>query len=390
MSMQDSYPWQPRPEPPPRSALPRWLAPLLLVLVLSNLLLAGILIRDYWGRRNLEPAPITPRGDLSELEKATIALYRETRPSVVHITALTARADRIGFNVQEVPKGTGTGFVWDKAGHVVTNYHVIQGASGAEVVLADGSRYRAGLVGEGLPEKDLAVLKIGAPGSKLFPIKRGTSHDLEVGQSAFAIGNPFGLDQTLTTGVISALGREIQSVTEQPIRDVIQTDAAINPGNSGGPLLDSSGRLIGVNTAIYSKSGSSAGIGFAIPVDEVNRVVPQLVKHGKVTRPVLGVVPFYDQETRQVGLTGALIRSVRPGSGAADAGLQPTRRDADGRLVLGDLIVQIDDKPVEKVKDLYAALDRHNVGDVVTVTVRRGLPDQDERLDVKVTLKALQ
>jgi S1-C subfamily serine protease len=390
MSIQNPYPWEPRPEPPPRrAALPVWLGPLLAVLVLSNLLLAGILIRDYWGRRNLEPPPITPRGDLSELEKSTIAIYRETRPSVVHITALTAKADRIGFNVQEVPKGTGTGFVWDGAGHIVTNFHVIQGASGAQVVLADGSRYRAEPVG-GLPEKDLAVLRIGAPESKLFPIKRGTSNDLQVGQSAFAIGNPYGLDQTLTTGVISALGREIESVTRQPIRNVIQTDAAINPGNSGGPLLDSSGRLIGVNTAIYSPSGSSAGIGFAIPVDEVNRVVPELIKHGKVTRPVLGVELVSDRQTKQLGLTGALILNVRPDSGAADAGLQPTRRDAEGRLLLGDLIVKIDDHKVEKVNDLYTALEGHKVGERVTVTVRRGLPDQDESLEVPVTLKALK
>jgi S1-C subfamily serine protease len=331
----------------------------------------------------MEPSPITPRGDLSDLEKSTIAIYKETKPSVVHITALTARRSPVWLNVQQVPKGAGTGFVWDKAGHIVTNFHVVQDATGAQVVLANGSRYSADRVGV-YPDKDLAVLKIDARASTLFPIKRGTSNDLQVGQCAFAIGNPFGLDQSLTTGVISALGREIESVTQRPIKNVIQTDAAINPGNSGGPLLDSSGRLIGVNTAIYSPSGSSAGIGFAIPVDEVNRVVPQLIKYGKVTRPVLGV------EAKQWGRSGALILNVLEGSGAAEAGLKPTRQDEDGRPVRGDLIVAIDGKPVEEVNDIYDILENHKVGDVVQVTVKREGEGEGEPITVPVKLKAIQ
>jgi S1-C subfamily serine protease len=223
---------------------------------------------------------VTPAGNLSEEEKATIEIFRSAAPSVVHITTLAAHRNIFARNVALVPEGTGSGFVWDTDGHIVTNYHVIRNADGAQVDLADGSSYRASLVGF-LPEKDLAVLHIRAPKSKLHPISVGSSHDLHVGQFAFAIGNPFGLDHTFTRGLVSALGREITSVTQDLIKDVIQTDAAINPGNSGGPLLDSSGRLIGVNTAIYSPSGTSSGIGFAIPVDTVNEVVTRLIREGK-------------------------------------------------------------------------------------------------------------
>src|SRR5262249_4419728 len=210
-----------------------------------------------------------------------IAIYKTAKPSVVHITSLTVQRDEWNFSTQEVPEGTGSGFVWDEGGHVVTNYHVIKDANAAHVTLADHTTWRASLVGAAA-DKDLAVLRIDAPKDKLVPIQIGSSSDLQVGQMVYAIGNPFGLDLTLTTGVVSALDRQIQSVTKRTIKNVIQTDAAINPGNSGGPLLDSAGRLIGVNTAIYSPSGSSAGIGFAIPVDEVNRVVPQLIKKGKL------------------------------------------------------------------------------------------------------------
>jgi S1-C subfamily serine protease len=254
------------------------------------------------------------------------------------------------------------------------------------VTLADGSSYKASLVGS-YPDKDLAVLRIDAPKAKLRPIPVGRSGDLQVGQKTFAIGNPFGLDQTLTTGVISALGREIESVTKRPIQNVIQTDAAINPGNSGGPLLDSAGRVIGVNTAIYSPSGASSGIGFAIPVDEVNRVVPQLIKAGKVTRPGLGVQLAADQVARQLGVdSGALIVQVVPDSPAAKADLQPTRRDRQGDIQLGDVIVSVDGKPVEKANDLFALLESHQVGDKVTVGIRR----DGKRQDVAVTLGAVE
>jgi len=217
---------------------------------------------------NALPRAITPRGDLAEEEKTTIALFRQASPSVVHITTLAVRQDAFSLDVFQIPQGTGSGFVWDNQGRIVTNFHVIRDADAAQVTLADHSSWKARLVGA-YPDKDLAVLMVDAPKDRLHPIAIGTSHDLQVGQRLFAIGNPFGLDQSLTTGIISALGREIESVNRRAIKDMIQTDAAINPGNSGGPLLDSSGRLIGVNTAIYSPSGASAGIGFAIPVDEV-------------------------------------------------------------------------------------------------------------------------
>lgn len=250
---------------------------------------AGLLVWRFWPDEwvrhtgvdaNAQPRAILARGDLAEDEKSTIALFKRSSPSVVHITTMTVRQNRYTRDIQQIPQGTGSGFIWDQDGHIVTNYHVIQGADAARVTLADQSTWQARLVGA-YPDKDLAVLVIDAKKDRLPPIPLGTSHDLEVGQKVFAIGNPFGLDHSLTTGVISAVGREIESVTHQPIKEVIQTDAAINPGNSGGPLLDSAGRLIGVNTAIYSPSGAYAGIGFAIPVDEVNRLVPQLIREGR-------------------------------------------------------------------------------------------------------------
>jgi S1-C subfamily serine protease len=290
---------------------------------------------------------------------------------VVHVTALAVVRSRWNMNVQQVPEGTGSGFVWDQKGNVVTNYHVVKSAvekSGAvKVTLDDQSTWSVDKI-RYYPEKDLAVVHIGAPESKLVPIAIGSSSDLQVGQSAFAIGNPFGLDQTLTTGVISALNREINSdVAGRPIKNVIQTDAAINPGNSGGPLLDSAGRLIGVNTAILSESGSSAGIGFAIPVDEVNRVVPQLIiTDGKVAPASLGLTPAPDSTARKLGLTGVLVLNVDKDGPAAKAGIQPTRRDADGDIVYGDLITAIDGKPVKSVDELLTEVEGHAPGDTVT------------------------
>ena len=279
--------------------------------------------------------------------------------------------DEWNLNVQEVPEGTGSGFVWDQGGHIVTNFHVIKDAQAAHVTLADHTTYRASLVGAA-PDKDLAVLHIDAPKSKLAPIEVGSSEDLQVGQMAYAIGNPFGLDLTLTTGVISALGRQIQSVTKRTIKNVIQTDAAINPGNSGGPLLDSAGRLIGVNTAIYSPSGSSAGIGFAIPVDEVNRVVPQLIKKGKVDSPGLGVQILEDRSARELNVDkGAVVLNVYSNSPADKAGLRPTRQTRSGRIRLGDIITAIDDKPVEKANDYFDILEKYKNGDTVTLTILR-------------------
>lgn len=329
-----------------------------------------------------QPRAVTPRAGLTDLEKTNIQIYRNARPAVVHITSLDIRSGGFRMNVQEVPKGTGSGFIWDEAGNIVTNFHVIQGAQGARVTLADGTAYRAKLVGIA-PDKDLAILKIDAPASALHPIPLGTSDDLEVGQLVYAIGNPFGLDQTLTTGVISALGREINSTVEgRSIQGVIQTDAAINPGNSGGPLLDSSGRLIGVNTAIYSPSGSSAGIGFAIPVDEVNRVVPQLIRSGKVTRPTLGVQVAADQLSDQLGVQGALILRVIPDGPAEKAGLRSTLRDIEGRIRLGDIIVAVDGMPVKRARDLFKLLERYAAGDRVKLSVQRGA----ETVEIEIIL----
>jgi len=364
----------------------RWLAILLLIV-------AGALIYTVIRQRGEEqrareiaapePRVVTPRGDLSSEEQSTIELFREVSPSVVHVTSVDVRRGRLSLNMFEIPKGTGSGFVWDASGHVVTNFHVIQNGSRAEVTLHDNTVWRAEIVGTA-PDKDLAVLKIDAPREKLRAIAVGTSANLLVGQKVFAIGNPFGLDQTLTTGVISGLGREIQSVTRRPIQGVIQTDAAINPGNSGGPLLDSAGRLIGVNTAIYSPSGAYAGIGFAVPVDTVNRIVPQLIAHGKVVRPGLGVVPAPAQIARQLGLEGVLIQTVPPGSAAEEAGLVGFTQGARG-MVVGDLIVAIDGQTVRELNDLYRELDKHSVGDVVTLDVVRA----GEKRKVKVTLQAL-
>jgi S1-C subfamily serine protease len=328
------------------------------------------------------PAPVR-RPELAEEERATIGLFQRASPSVVYITSLAVQRDFFSMNAQEVPRGSGSGFIWDRQGHVVTNFHVIQGASGAQVTLSDQSTWDAELVGQA-PEKDLAVLRIKAPAGKLQPLPIGESDDLQVGQSVFAIGNPFGLDQTLTTGVVSALGREIQSVAGVPIRDVIQTDAAINPGNSGGPLLDSAGRLIGINTAIYSPSGAYAGIGFAIPVHSVSWVVPDLIRYGRVNRPILGVELVPESWNRQLGVEGAVIMSVTPGSGADRAGLRGTERTRGRRVQLGDVIQSVDGKPVQSVADLFLVLEEKKAGDVVRVAFLR----DGRRQEVQVRLDA--
>ena len=326
-------------------------------------------------------APVVPRGELAADEAATIELFQESSPAVVYITSLSLRRDFWTLDVTEIPRGTGSGFVWDDQGHVVTNYHVIERADQAHVTLADQSEWDATLVGVA-PEKDLAILRIDAPADRLHPLPVGTSGDLLVGQKVFAIGNPFGLDQTLTTGVISALGREIESRARVPIRDVIQTDAAINPGNSGGPLLDSSGRLVGVNAAIYSPSGTYAGIGFAIPVDTVAWAVPELIAHGRLSRPSLGVELARDSLARRWGIEGVLVVRVRPGGPADEAGIRPTLRDRSGRIRLGDVIVALDGEPVRDEGDLVLALEEHEPGDLVTVMVDR----DGERVELEVEL----
>ena len=333
----------------------------------------------------VEPATVVPRGDLADSEEATIELFSNASPSVVFITKLSVRMDPFRRNAMTIPEGTGSGFVWDERGHIVTNFHVIAGADGARVTMADQTVYPAELVGVH-PAKDIAVLRIDAPADVLRPLPVGTSGDLRVGQSVFAIGNPFGLDHTLSAGVISGLGREIMSIGRRPIQGVIQTDAAINPGNSGGPLLDSAGRLIGVNTAIYSPSGTNAGIGFAVPVDTVNSIVPQLISKGRVQRAGLGVQIDEGQLGQRLGVRGALILGIVPGTGAAAAGLVPTQRDPrTGRILLGDVIVGIDGEPVNDNLDLYRVLDRHEPTDTVEVTIMRN----NQRLNVSVPLSPI-
>jgi S1-C subfamily serine protease len=318
-----------------------------------------------------QPRAVTPRGALGADEQANIDLFKRVSPSVVHITTLETQRDMFSMNVMQVPRGTGTGFVWDAQGHIVTNFHVIQGGTGARVTMADQTSFNAKLVGA-FADRDLAVLKIDAPAGKLAPIAIGASRDLQVGQRVYAIGNPFGLDQTLTLGVVSALNREIESFNGRTIRGVVQTDAAINPGNSGGPLLDSAGRLIGVNTQIASPSGASAGIGFAIPVDEVNRIVPRLIRDGRFVRPALGVTAASANLNRSLNLPrGVALVQVTPKGPAARAGLQVFRRDRSGDIVPGDVITAIDDEPVGDLDEMLAQLERRAPGESVTLTLWR-------------------
>ncbi|HSU65510.1 MAG TPA: trypsin-like peptidase domain-containing protein [Tepidisphaeraceae bacterium] len=374
------------PPPPPRASTSAvWM---LFVLLLICGGIAGWLIsRAIWNHQartvGAEARPVSPRGQLAPEEQETIQIFKQTNPSVVFINTVTQRLDIFTGDVSEVPEGTGSGFIWDKAGHIVTNFHVVRGASGAQVTLWDHKAYPAKVVGVSA-NNDLAVLQINAPADKLRPILVGTSHDLEVGQKVFAIGDPFGLDQTLTTGIISALSRTIQSPAGTAISNVIQTDAPINPGNSGGPLLDSSGRLIGVNAAIVSPSGSNAGIGFAIPVDTVNRIVPQLARAGRVLRPKLGAQPSdrLSQLVRQtVGVPGVAILTVEPNSPAAQAGLQGTRREAN-RIVFGDVIQKVGDTVVNTSEQLYSALEDYKPGDKVMLQIYR----DGEQLTVPVIL----
>jgi len=301
-------------------------------------------------------------------EQSVINLFESAAPSVVFITTTALSQSRWSMDVTEIPKGTGTGFMWDNSGHIVTNFHVLEGGHKFTVTLSDQSSYDAEVVGVE-PNKDLAVLKINAP-EKIKALPVGQSDNLKVGQFAYAIGNPFGFDQTLTTGVISALGREITSIMGTKIYDVIQTDAAINPGNSGGPLLDSSGRLIGVNTAIYSPSGAYSGIGFSIPVDVVNIVVPDLIKYGRVNRPVMGIELVNQSKVR---VPGAMISKVSEGSPAMRAGLRGLARSRNGSVLPGDLIIGIDNNKIGSNNDLIETLEKYKVGDMINVSIdRRG------------------
>jgi S1-C subfamily serine protease len=327
------------------------------------------------------PKPTSPQ-DLSPEERRTIEIFRRARPSVVFITSVALRRDLFTLDVQQIPSGTGSGFVWDREGHVVTNFHVIQQGDAFSVTLADQSEWDARVVGAA-PEKDLAVLKIRAPRERLTPLVTGTSRTLLVGQHVYAVGNPFGLDHSLTTGVVSALGRELRSPSGRRIRDVIQTDAAINPGNSGGPLLDSGGRLIGVSTAIFSPSGASAGIGFAVPVDAVTRLVPQLISRGRAIQAGIGATFIPERFNGAIGVKeGVAIADVQPDGPAARAGLTGAQLTRSRRVVLGDRIIAVDGKPVRSEDDLRDAFEVAGVGTTVTLTVIH----QTTRRDVRVSL----
>ena len=337
------------------------------------------------GGRDAAPRAVLARGNLASDEATTIELFERSRDSVVFISTRQQVQDFWTRNVFSVPRGTGSGFIWDDAGHVITNFHVIEGASEATVRLADGRDYKAGLVGTS-PAHDIAVLRIGVGFKRPPPVPLGTSEDLKVGQKVFAIGNPFGLDWTLTTGIVSALDRSLPSDSGPTIEHLIQTDAAINPGNSGGPLLDSAGRLIGINTAIFSPSGASAGIGFAVPVDTVNRVVPQIIAQGRYIRPALGIEideRLNRRITAMLRTEGVFVLRVSPGSAAEDAGLRGARMARDGGFVPGDVIVGLEGRGVASVGELLGRLDDYAVGDTVKLDVLR----DGERVEVPVTLQ---
>jgi S1-C subfamily serine protease len=320
---------------------------------------------------------------LTDDENNNIAVFDAASPSVVFVTNTQLRRQRFSLNVMEIPRGSGTGFIWDDSGLIVTNFHVVYGANRITITLQSNKSYEATVVGSA-PEKDIALLRIDAPDEELKALPLGDSSSLAVGRKVLAIGNPFALDTTLTVGVVSALGREIKSITNRTIKNVIQTDAAINPGNSGGPLLDSHGRLIGVNTAIYSPSGASAGIGFAIPVNTVKNIVPQLLEHGRLFRPVLGIETLTDYWTNRLRVKGVAILSVREGMPADQVGMIGVREDWRGNIHLGDVIIAINGESVTNEDSLLSQLEQFQPGDKVEVTTLR----DDEIHNYDVVLSA--
>jgi protease Do-like 1, chloroplastic len=354
---------RPQPSPPRRLRRARGAG------LLLGLALCGVACGDGVDRAELAPAPSASDG-LLEYERNSIEVFRRVSGSVVYVSDTSVPRGGFRFDAEAVPRGAGSGFVWDDRGHIVTNYHVIHGGNEFSVALSDGSIYEAVLVGVE-PRKDLAVLRIEAS-APLQPIELGDSHGLVVGQKVLAIGNPFGLDNSLTTGVISALGREIESMAGTRIEDVIQTDASINPGSSGGPLLDSHGRVIGVTTAIFSTSGASAGIGFAVPSATIARLVPQLIENGRVKWASLGVQVLPDHIAAQWGVIGIIVRDVLPDSPAARAGLRPIQVDALGNPLAIDVITHIESRQVVRVIDLIDLLDDFEPGDTVKVRFERG------------------
>ncbi len=361
----------------------RWIVIALLVIVVVWNLIPWV--ERLFISMTAEPRSVTARGELAETERNSIDVFDQSSPSVVFITTSQRVMDFWTRNIFNVQRGTGSGVLWDEHGHLVTNNHVIDQASEASVRLIDGRSYKAVLIGSS-PAHDLAVLKINVPFNLPPEIPIGTSNDLKVGQKVLAIGNPFGLDHTLTTGVVSALDRSIETENGGSIDHLIQTDAAINPGNSGGPLLDSAGRLIGINTAIFSPSGAYAGIGFAVPVDTVNRVVPQLIAKGQYIRPTLGISVDQDinqQVMQQLDLEGVLVLRIEPNSAAERAGLKATSVDQNGDIVPGDVILSINGEEIEDVNALLSSLDQYNIGEQVSLEIWR----LGQKLDVEVTLQ---
>ena len=316
-------------------------------------------------------------------EQNTVRLFKRVSPGVVAVANKAVLQDLDDYQLYEIPQGAGSGFVWDKEGHIISNFHVIYGASALQVTLSNGTSYPAEIVGTDA-DNDIAVLKIKPPPEPLVAIEPGRSSSLQVGQTVMAIGNPFGLDTSLSVGVVSALGRSMSSMNQREIRNVIQTDAAINPGNSGGPLLDSSGRLIGMNTAIISPSGAYAGIGFAIPVDTIRRIVPQLIKTGRIQRPAMGVRLLPENILNQSNTKGVAILRVLPDGPADKAGLKGLRRARRGEIVFGDSLVEIDGKAVKSPEDINEIIEQHQVGDEVKITAQRG----DARRTVTVKLQS--
>lgn len=347
------------------------------LMIVVAVLLALLVAQPYVNRMLFaarEPRPVAPRGDLAEFERTTIGVFEAVAPSVVQVASLPGRGGPAGGETG----GSGTGFVWDAAGHIVTNDHVVANGAGFAVRFASGEVLPAEVIGRA-PNQDLAVLRVGRQTRLPPPVPVGSSADLKVGQATYAIGNPFGLDQSLTIGVISALKRRLPTSGGREVADVIQTDAAINPGNSGGPLLDSAGRLIGVNTAIFSPSGANAGIGFAIPVDVVNRVVPELIRSGRVPTPGIGILAADEAITAQLGVTGVMVGRVAPGSPAAEAGL---RGIDPGLNQIGDIIVGVNDAPVRRLADLTDQLERAGVGRTVDLTILRD--ERTRKVSVRV------
>ena len=346
---------------------------LLLILVGSiTLFLLLPRLETLWMTMNAESRAISARGELSALEKTNIEIFQQSSPSVVYITTLSDTLNPWTRDITRIPQGTGSGFIWDKHGHIITNYHVLQGASAIKVHLSDQRTFNATLIGAS-PDHDLAVLRIPIAVNMPKPIPIGTNNDLQVGQMMYAIGNPFGLDKTLTMGIVSALDRSLHNDNGTVMEGLIQTDAAINPGNSGGPLLDSAGRLVGINTALYSPTGMYAGIGFAVPVDTVNRIVPKIITDGHYKRPKLGITINEELNkiiTEKLGISGVAVIEVSPHSSADTVGLKGVTM-LNNTMVSGDVIVNIDHHTVVDTNMLLATLEKYTIGDKIQLKVFR-------------------